>query len=172
MSLVNESVLEKKVPFLKWYQNKEYVIFDVYNEISKKDVVIKDNCFNVKNINYEMMFEFFDEINEENIEIKSDQIKIRIILEKKESKKYFWTYLSKNNDYKSQIQVNWDKWVDEDEENDEEPESNQQQIDFQQMMASMGGGINFDNMGDNVNNYSEENTTNLEDVNENEENNN
>ena len=152
MSYVSESLLERKVPFLKWYQNKDYVIFDIYNEILEKNIKIEKDKLSIQNQFYEMYFDFFDEINETNVEIKTDSLKIRVYLEKVDNKKYFWTYLSKNNNYRNQIQVNWDKWVDENEENEEnELESNQEQIDFEQMMSSMGGGMNLENMNSDIN---------------------
>ena len=148
MSVMSESIVEKKIPFLKWYQNKEYIIFDIYNEILLQEIEIKNQTLTIQNKNYEMTFTFFDEINEENIQLRNDTIKVRAIIQKKDNKHYFWTYLSKNNIYKHQIQVNWDKWVDE--EDEDENDNNSEQIDFEQMMASMGGNINMDQM-DNMN---------------------
>ena len=152
MSIICESLLEKKVPFLKWYQNKDYVIFDIYNQILERDIKIEKNKFSIQNQFYEMNFDFFDEINEETVQIKKDSLKLRVYLEKVGNKNYFWTYLSKDNNYRNQIQVNWDKWVDENDENEEsEMESNHEQIDFEQMMSSMGGGMNLENMNNEIN---------------------
>ena len=100
MSIICESLLEKKVPFLKWYQNKDYVIFDIYNQILERDIKIEKNKFSIQNQFYEMNFDFFDEINEETVQIKKDSLKLRVYLEKVGNKNYFWTYLSKDNNYR------------------------------------------------------------------------
>ena len=60
MSIICESLLEKKVPFLKWYQNKDYVIFDIYNQILERDIKIEKNKFSIQNQFYEMNFDFFN----------------------------------------------------------------------------------------------------------------
>jgi len=123
----------KKTPFLQWYQNEDYVIIDFnqYN-LKEKNFFIEKNDFSLNSTLYEMKFTLFDTI--ELVEYKVRHDNIRILLKKKE--KTFWKYLNSDSLYKKQIQVNWDQWKDEDEEEDVN-EDDINQMDFSQMMSSM-----------------------------------
>ena len=79
-----------------------------------------------------MKFTLFDTIELVEYMVRHDNI--RILLKKKE--KTFWKYLNSDSLYKKQIQVNWDQWKDEDEEEDVN-EDDINQMDFSQMMSSM-----------------------------------
>jgi len=123
----------KKTPFLQWYQNEDYVIIDFnqYN-LKEKNFFIEKNDFSLNSTLYEMKFTLFDTIELVEYMVRHDNI--RILLKKKE--KTFWKYLNSDSLYKKQIQVNWDQWKDEDEEEDVN-EDDINQMDFSQMMSSM-----------------------------------
>jgi len=182
MSFTTESILEKKIPLLKWHQSQEYIYIDIFNTIIKEDnIKCKNNEFYLVNECYQMRFDFFDKIKCENINTKINISGFQLIIEKNEESKYFWTYLSKDNIYKNQIQVNWDKWMDEDEDEDNKDINMNDSIDMDQMMASMGGNhmnlneemvqnyeeINNENENENTNNNENENTNNNENENTN-----
>ena len=84
-----------------------------------------------------MTFNFFNEINHENIEFNSMDNKLKIKLEKKQNNYEYWNYLSKNNEFKNQIKVNWNFWKDEDEEEDNQQEAENMPFNMEEMMASM-----------------------------------
>jgi len=131
--MMHSETQNKKTPFLQWYQNEDYVIIDFnqYN-LKEKNFFIEKNDFSLNSTLYEMKFTLFDTI--ELVEYKVRHDNIRILLKKKE--KTFWKYLNSDSLYKKQIQVNWDQWKDEDEEEDVN-EDDINQMDFSQMMSSM-----------------------------------
>lgn len=129
-------VKEKKTPNIFWYQTKENVIFDIHiHNLDKNTILIKDNIFQINDDSYSMEFALFEDIIDDNIEYKVFERYLRIILKKKDEDN-FWKYLSKENIYKNNIKVNWDNWKDEDDDLSENSENN---VDFEQMMANMGG---------------------------------
>ena len=131
--MMHSETQNKKTPFLQWYQNEDYVIIDFnqYN-VEENNFFIEKNDFSLNSPLYEMKFTLFDTI--ELVEYKVRHDNIRILLKKKE--KTFWKYLNSDSLYKKQIQVNWDQWKDEDEE-EYVNEDDINQMDFSQMMSSM-----------------------------------
>jgi len=131
--MMHSETQNKKTPFLQWYQNEDYVIIDFnqYN-LKEKNFFIEKNDFSLNSTLYEMKFTLFDTIELVEYMVRHDNI--RILLKKKE--KTFWKYLNSDSLYKKQIQVNWDQWKDEDEEEDVN-EDDINQMDFSQMMSSM-----------------------------------
>jgi len=121
-----------------WHQNKEYVSLETFIEKEYiKDIKITNELFEINNEKYTMTFNFFNEINQENIEFNSMDNKLKIKLEKKQNNYEYWNYLSKNNEFKNQIKVNWNFWKDEDEEEDNQQEAENMPFNMEEMMASM-----------------------------------
>ena len=137
-------VKEKKIPNIFWYQTNENVIFDVHIHNLDKDIIeIKDNNFKINDDFYSMEFSLFGDVIDDNTEYKVFERYLRIVLKKKDEDN-FWKYLSKENIYKNNIKVNWDNWKDEDDDLSENGENN---VDFEQMMANMGGMPGMEGMG-------------------------
>jgi len=143
-------------PNILWFQTRDFVIFDILvKTISEIKIDISDNKFNfsslIDNKLYEIEFDFYNDINKEESLYISNEKYIRVKLKKINFDK--WFYLTKDkNIYKNNIKVNWNEWIDSDDE-EEEDKSNQDNspmnFDFAQMMQSMGG---INNMQDMMNN--------------------
>lgn len=124
---------------LFWHQTKEYVFLETYIEKEYiNDIKITNESFEIINEKYNMTFNFLNNINQENIELTTIDNKLKIKLEKNENNKDYWNYLSKNNEFKNQIKVNWNFWKDEDEDNEEnQQEMGNMPFNMEEMMASM-----------------------------------
>jgi hypothetical protein len=129
------------IPSLIWHQNRESIFFVIeLPETSEHNINISNEklyFFALSNSkSYEMNFDFFENIDSEKSSYTIENKHIKFSLKKGESNN--WLFLTKDkNVYRNNIKINWNAWVDEDEE--EEPDLSQQ-MDFQRMMASMGGG--------------------------------
>ena len=124
--------VQKKIPNLKWYQSENEVYFSILiHNFNKDNIKINKNNFSLENSDYKISFDFFDEINDEDIEYKKFEKYLSVSLKK--INEGFWKYLVKNNLYKNNVKVDWDRWYDEDME-DDEPE-----MDFGNMMGGMPG---------------------------------
>jgi hypothetical protein len=130
------------IPSLIWHQNKDNIFFVIeLPETSDHNIKIFDEKLDFYCLSngksYEMNFNFFENIDPENSSYIIENKHIKFSLKKKESNN--WLFLTNDkNLYKNNIKINWNAWVDEDDE-DEQPDFSQQ-MDFERMMASMGGG--------------------------------
>ena len=165
MSAFNNNVY---IPSLLWYQYGKKIIIDIkIMNYSKPNICICDNNINFSCMSneklYNIEFELFKSICNNNIQYNENNIKI--ILEKEEEEE--WIQLTKvKNLYKNNIKINWSYWKTEDDE-DENTSSN---FDMSQMMQGMnGGGFNMEEMMKNMNQGNFENTGDNEEYNENEE---
>ena len=129
------------IPSLIWHQNKESIFFVIeLPETSEHNINISNEKLSFfalsSSKSYEMAFDFFENIDSEKSSYIIENKHIKFSLKKGESNN--WLFLTKDkNVYRNNIKINWNAWVDEDEE--DEPDLSQQ-MDFQRMMASMGGG--------------------------------
>jgi hypothetical protein len=129
------------IPSLIWHQNKENIFFVIeLPETTEQNINISDEklyFYALSNSkSYEMVFDFFEKVDSEKSSYTIENKHIKFSLKKGESNN--WLFLTKDkNVYRNNIKINWNAWVDEDEE--EVPDFSQQ-MDFQRMMASMGGG--------------------------------
>jgi hypothetical protein len=129
------------IPSLIWHQNKESIFFVIeLPETSEHNIIISNEKLSFfalsSSKSYEMNFDFFENVDSEKSSYTIENKHIKFSLKKAESNN--WLFLTKDkNVYRNNIKINWNAWVDEDEE--EEPDLSQQ-MDFQRMMASMGGG--------------------------------
>lgn len=133
------------IPTLTWYHVKDFVIlsYEVYNS-TEKNILITDNniLLNVlsNNNEYKMEFELYNEINSNDSSYVIDDKSVKMILKKANDDN--WSSLTKDkNLYKNNIKINWNRWIDEDAEEDEVNNEGgmPENFDFQQMMQSMGG---------------------------------
>jgi len=133
------NIMNNKYLNFFWHQTKEYVFLETYIEKEYiNDIKITNESFEIINEKYNMTFNFLNNINQENIELTTIDNKLKIKLEKNENNKDYWNYLSKNNEFKNQIKVNWNFWKDEDEDNEEnQQEMGNMPFNMEEMMASM-----------------------------------
>jgi hypothetical protein len=87
---------------------------------------------------YHVELEFYDEIEEAETKVTHTNKNIALVLRKKELKEEFWPRLLKNDKKVHFLKTDFDKWVDEDEQN-EAPEED---------LANMGGMGGMPGMGD------------------------
>ena len=141
--------IEKQVltPSVIWYQTKRDVCFSIeLNDIKTESVVISDNNFVFSGVssnnNYAMNFDFNQEVESSDSEYTVSEKGIKVVLKKKEE--INWTFLTKDrNTYKNNIRVNWNAWTSEAESEDEDLDGGSQfdMSKMQEMMRSMGGGM-------------------------------
>jgi len=152
-----KSESQSLTPSLLWIQNKEFIFIDVQlnNVINENIIFTKDNLYFSgisNNTKYEISFDLYNNIDNENSYfidnnnnkelVKEDPKKIKIVLKKKEENE--WTFLQKNKYlYKNNIKTNWNKWVDEDSDNEES-------MGGMDMESMMGGGMDMQNMMQNM----------------------
>jgi len=125
------------IPSLIWHQTKEYIIFTIeLQDVSNENITFTEDSFSFTGYSannfYAMLFTTFEKIiPEESSYDKQNGIKVLL----KKSENSSWSYLTQDkNQFKNNIKVNWNAWVDD----EEEDESSASQFDFQQMMAQMG----------------------------------
>ena len=132
-------------PTLLWYQTKDNVVFNVeLQEVSNLTVTINEGTISFSGISknnlYEMNFDLFESINKDESSFIQQEKNVVFTLKKNNSD--YWKILTKDkNLYKNNIKINWNRWIDEDAEEDEVPNEGgmPENFDFQQMMQSMGG---------------------------------
>ncbi|KAL1599697.1 p23 chaperone protein wos2 [Paraconiothyrium brasiliense] len=101
-----------------------------------------------KKVTYALELEFFAEIDPKESKIHHTGRDIELVLRKKELKEEFWPRLLKDDKKMHFLKTNFDKWVDEDEQ-DEAPDDE----DYMSKMNPMGGGeggfggIDFSKLG-------------------------
>ncbi len=134
------------IPTVKWHQSNGYIflIFEVHNAQSNK-IEINNNeiIFDVSSnqIHYSINIELNKNIVKEESTYSIDEKSVKMVL-KKECEES-WNYLTKDkNQYRNNIKINWDLWMNDDsdpEENANYEDNIMQQFDFRKMMESMGG---------------------------------
>ncbi|UNI19851.1 p23 chaperone protein wos2, variant 2 [Purpureocillium takamizusanense] len=91
---------------------------------------------------YHVELEFYAEIDPEESKINHTSKNIEIKLQKKELKEEYWPRLLKDSKKLHFLKTDFDKWVDEDEQN-EAPEEDFSQFGGMGGMPGMGGGGDF-----------------------------
>lgn len=146
------------IPSLKWYQSKEYIYMTIDVSLAKDNGIKlynnKNIIFNVisGDIQYYMEFELYKEYDLVDSKYFFTEKNIKIILKKNNNENWDRLTLNKNC-YKNNIKIDWDLWVNEqsDDEDNNETNNYQQQFDFQRMMQGMGGIENMQDMMGNMN---------------------
>jgi hypothetical protein len=138
---------EQKIytPTLLWYQTKDIVVFNIeLQEVSNLNVNITEKNISFSGISknnlYEINFDLFESINKDESSF-IQQAKSIIFTLKKNNSDYWKILTNDKNLYKNNIKINWNRWIDEDAEEDEisDDKGMGENFDFQQMMQSMGG---------------------------------
>jgi len=101
-----------------------------------------------KKLTYHVELEFFGEIDPENSKIHHSARDVELVLRKKELKEEYWPRLLKDSKKMHFLKTNFDKWVDEDEQN-EAPEDEEYMNKMNPAMGGDGGfgGIDFSKLG-------------------------
>jgi len=92
-----------------------------------------------KKVTYAIDLEFYAEIDPKESKISHSGRDVTLVLRKKELKEEFWPRLLKDSKKVHFLKTNFDKWVDEDEQ-DEAPEDDAM-MNQMNPMAGMGGGM-------------------------------
>ena len=105
------------IPNITWAQNDKIIYLNILLESNDStEINIYDNKINLKHDDYNFELEFNQELIVNECNIKKNRI-IELDLKKKERK--FWIHLLKDkNLYKSFIKIDWNRWEDEDDDND------------------------------------------------------
>ena len=106
---------------IKWAQRKDNVYIEVQLRDTTDEVInLSANTIKFKGTSdskvYEFELEFFEEIDTESSKWNKTGFHLLFVLAKKDPSKPFWTRLTKNKEKNQYIQIDWTKWVDEDEE--------------------------------------------------------
>ncbi|KAH7130779.1 HSP20-like chaperone [Dendryphion nanum] len=88
-----------------------------------------------KKVTYAVDLEFFDEIDPKESKIHHTSRNIELVLRKKELKEEYWPRLLKENKKVHFLKTDFDKWVDEDEQEEQADDE-----DYMSKMNPMGGG--------------------------------
>ncbi|KAF2667739.1 HSP20-like chaperone [Microthyrium microscopicum] len=99
-----------------------------------------------KGLTYAIDIEFFDEVDPAESKINHTDKNIEMVLRKKDLKEEFWPRLLKDKAKVHWLKTDFDKWVDEDEQDPEQDE------DYMQKAGGLGGdggfeGIDFSKFG-------------------------
>jgi len=132
-------------PTLLWYQTKDYVVFNIeLQQVSNLNINITEENISFYGISksnlYQINFDLFENINKDESSYTIQEK--NIVFNLKKTSTDYWKNLTKDkNLYKNNIKINWNRWIDEDAEDDELPNQDGMggNFDFQQMMQSMGG---------------------------------
>ncbi|KAF2842161.1 HSP20-like chaperone [Patellaria atrata CBS 101060] len=101
-----------------------------------------------KNVTYHVELEFYAEIDPENSKIHHTARDVELVLRKKELKEEYWPRLLKDSKRQHFLKTNFDRWVDEDEQN-AAPEDDDYMSKMNPAMGGDGGfgGIDFSKLG-------------------------
>lgn len=95
---------------------------------------------------YDLNLEFYDEIDPENSRKHEAGNAISLVLRKKTLRAEYWPRLLKDKVKLHYVKTDFDKWVDEDEQ-EEAPEENDDMANMMNMGAGMGGAGGFGGAG-------------------------
>jgi len=106
-----------KIPQITWSQNQKFIYLNINVEPLEDNVLdISENNLKFKQGDYEIELELSNNIDTEKCKITKNRI-FELDLPKQEHK--FWTNLLKDPTlYKNNISINWNRWVDEDDDDD------------------------------------------------------
>tara|TARA_A100001015_G_scaffold316977_1_gene432660 strand:- start:1960 stop:2409 length:450 start_codon:yes stop_codon:yes gene_type:complete len=104
-----------KIPNISWAQNQKLIYLNILIEPKDYKLDISDNILKFIQDDYEFKMEFKHDVDNnfkcnENRILEIDIIKVV---------PNFWDHLIKDhNSMKNNISINWDRWIDEDEDDD------------------------------------------------------
>jgi len=111
-------------PITKWAQRKERVYLEVQlRDIKNENIELTETTltFNGESDGqkYAFVFEFYEPIDKAASKWTKTGFHLIFVIEKQNESAPFWPRLLKSKDKNQYIQVDWAKWVDEDEEAEE-----------------------------------------------------
>lgn len=122
----NHAVLlsSSRHPITKWAQRKDKIYLEVQlRDISNENIELTNTTLTFVGDSdgqkYSFAFEFFEEVDKEASKWNKTGFHLLFVLEKKDQDAPFWARLLKTKEKNQYIQVDWSKWVDEDEEPEE-----------------------------------------------------
>ena len=135
-------------PLIRWAQRKDRVFLEVplmditEEKVDLTNTHLKFHCTSGGK-KYQFELETFEQVNTETSKWNKTGFHLLFVLEKKNTDAAFWPRLIKSTAKSQYIQVDWSKWVDEDEE-EEDPNKGLGGFDPSQMqgfpgMGGMGG---------------------------------
>ena len=129
------NINKMKTPKITWAQNDEYILLDIHLEKNDNNIKINENNISFEQGDYSCNLNLFNNIIVD--ESKYSQKRIYEFKLKKQNTDEWTQLLLNKNDYKANISVNWDKW---DEEIDEEQDNMMGGMPgMEQMMGGMPG---------------------------------
>ncbi|CAD8076794.1 unnamed protein product [Paramecium sonneborni] len=111
-------------PIVKWAQRKDNVFLTVETrDLKDEKVDLTSNSLkfsaNAEGINYAFEINFFAEVVVEESKWTNYGLNVRFILSKKDKTASYWTRLIKETHKLQYLQVDWTKYIDEDDEAEE-----------------------------------------------------
>ena len=123
-----------KIPQIKWAQNDDYILIDIYIEPKDYEIKIANTSVYFKQDDYECNIILHANIIEDESKYSKNRI-FEFKLKKEDD--YEWVQLLKDK-FQYNVSVNWDKWDISDEEDEDMPGG---MPDMSQMMGGMPGGM-------------------------------
>lgn len=120
---------------------------DLHIDLKPTHLTVKADSSTYEDTHYDLKIDFYDEIDPEKSKINTENgAHLFFVLSKKKLQEEYWPRLTKEKLKYHYIKTDFDKWVDEDEqdevaedENDGMPAGGPGGLDFSQMLSSMGG---------------------------------
>jgi hypothetical protein len=111
-------------PQIKWAQRKDRIFLEVQlRDIKDEKIELTENSLTFSGDSdkhkYAFSLEFHSSINKEESKWNKTGFHLLFVLEKHDANAPFWPRLLKNKDKNQYISVDWSKWVDEDEEEED-----------------------------------------------------
>lgn len=131
----------RRHPITKWAQRKDKVFLEVaLRDITDENIELTETTLtfvgNSDGKKYEFAFEFFGEVDKAASKWTKTGFHLIFVVEKKDPNGAFWPRLLKTTNKNQYIQVDWSKWVEEDEE-EEEPNKGLGGFDPSQMQSTL-----------------------------------
>ncbi|RLV89079.1 Protein wos2 [Spathaspora sp. JA1] len=127
-------------------KNVLYVTIEVLDPIDVKYDITSNNLkydaySSDKKTHYTLNIDFFDEVDPENSRVNETGSHLFLVIRKKTAKEEYWPRLTKEKLKYHYIHTDFEKWVDEDEQDEApEPKEDAGGLDFAQMLQGGAGG--------------------------------
>lgn len=133
------------IPNISWSQSNDNISLKIHISDTKfKDIKLninENNLIHFSYLSYEFNFQLFSTVNSD-YNINNNGREINITLQK--LNKQWWNKLELNNKYKQYISIDWDKWIDEEDNMSYDTNNNNNGFDVNEMMMQMGINENID----------------------------
>jgi hypothetical protein len=109
------------VPFFKWAQDADHLFVAIdLPDVTEQKIDLTADSFSFRGVSksqpYELKFDFLKKINPDTSKMVKHRL-VEFLLAKADDSTGFWGHLLKEKDkFKSKCKVDFDKWVDEDED--------------------------------------------------------